>query len=165
MKTLVLSCALAAVACARGNAPGAASQAVPGAVVQADTLRGTIEVVGSEPGTALALLDGHGGAVSLQGPRPLLDRLAGLEVMVEGSRMGPRDFRVARVTVRASGGVAAVDGVVAREGGRWVLVTADGRRLPAPHLPEQVARPGLRVWLAGPLDQPPVSFGVIGEGP
>jgi len=157
-QALVLSCALAAVACARGvPAAGAAA-----ATAAADSLRGTIEVVGSEPATSVALLmDGGARAVTLVGERPLLDRLAGLEVAVWGSLLRPGVFRVDRVAVRAASGVAAVDGVLAREGAGWVLVTVDGRRMAIPRLPEALrGMAGARVWIAGPLDHPD-SFGVI----
>ena len=161
MKLALLPCALAALACARG-APAAGSAAAPAA----DTLRGTVEVVGSEPATSVALLlDGGARAVTLEGERPLLDRLAGLEVAVWGSPARAGVFRVERVAVRAAGGVAAVDGVLVREaGGGWALET-EGRRLPLPHLPEALrGMAGARVWLAGPLDRPPDSFGVV-RGP
>jgi hypothetical protein len=148
------------MACARG-VPAAGAATAPAA----DTLRGTVEVVGSEPGTSVALLmDGGMRAVTLDGERPLLDRLAGLEVAVRGSLVRAGVFRVERIAVRASGGVAAVDGVLARAGAGWVLATEDGRRLPVPHLPEALrAKAGARVWLAGPLDRPPDSSGVIRE--
>ncbi|HVG45797.1 MAG TPA: hypothetical protein VM890_13745 [Longimicrobium sp.] len=131
--------------------------------MRTDTLRGTIEVVGSEPATSVALLlDGGARAVRLDGERPLLDRLAGLEVAVWGSPVRAGVFRVERVAVRASGGVAAVDGVLAREGAGWVLATEDGRRLPIARLPETLrGMAGARIWLAGPLDRPPNSSGVI----
>jgi hypothetical protein len=157
---LLLPCALAALACARGAPAAGSAPAAPAA----DTLRGTIEVVGSEPATSVALLmDGGARAVTLQGERPLLDRLAGLEVAVWGALVRAGVFRVDRVAVRASGGVAAVDGVLAREGAGWVLV-ADGQRLPVPHLPEALrGMAGARIWLAGPLDRPANSSGVIRE--
>lgn len=162
MRALLLPCALAAVACAqRGPA-----KAGGGASIQAqaaDTLRGTIEVVGSEPATSIALmLDGGRRAVTLEGERPLLDHLSGLEVAVWGSPLRPGVFRVTRVAARASSGVAAEDGVLARDGGGWVLVTGDGRRLPIARLPEALrGMAGARVWIAGPLDRAPDTFGVI----
>jgi hypothetical protein len=159
-RALTLSCALAAVACARGRPAAGSASAVPAA----DSLRGTLEVVGSEPATSVALvLDGGARAATLEGERPLLDRLSGLEVAVWGAPVRAGVFRVDRVAVRAAGAVAAVDGVLAREGGGWVLVTGDGRHLPVPHLPAALrGMAGARVWLAGPLDHPD-SFGVIRE--
>jgi len=163
---LLASCALAVLACAPGAPPSADNEA-PVATASADTLRGTVEVVGSEPGTSVVLTDGRGGAVTLEGERQVLLALQALEVTVHGRMMeGPRRFHVERVAVRSANGVAAVDGVIAREAGRAVLVTGDGRRLPVPHLPAQLAaKVGARVWLAGPLDRHPDTFGVIAEAP
>jgi hypothetical protein len=144
-------------------APPPAAPAQSLAVPQADTLRGRIEVVGSEPGTSVALLlDGGARAVTLRGERPLLDRLAALEVTVWGRPLRAGEFDVERVVVRAADGVPAEDGVLAREGGGWVLVTQDGRRLPIARLPEALqGRAGTRVWITGPLDRALNSFGVI----
>jgi hypothetical protein len=150
------------MACARG-APAPAGAAVSaGTEMRVDTLRGMIEVVGSEPATSVALLlDGGTRAVTLEGERPLLDRLAGLEVAVWGSPVRGGVFRVVRVAVRAASGVAAEDGMLAREGAGWVLVTGGGR-LPIARLPEALrGMAGARVWIAGPLDRAPDSFGVI----
>jgi hypothetical protein len=129
----------------------------------ADTLRGIVEVVGSEPATSVALLmDGGAPPVTLDGERPMLDRLAGLEVAVWGSLVRPGVFRVERVAVRAAGGVAAVDGVLVHDAGGWALTTEDGRRLPVLYLPDALrGMAGARIWLAGPLDRAPDSSGVI----
>lgn len=154
------------MACPRGApAPGSAGSAAED--VRVDTLRGTIEVVGSEPAASVTLmLDGGRRAVTLEGPRPLLDRLAALEVAVWGAAVRPGVFRVERVEVRASAGVPAVDGVLARRGQGWVLVTHDGRSLPVARLPEALrGMEGARVWLAGPLDRAPDSSGVISNPP
>lgn len=150
-------CALA-LACARGAPPPADARAA------ADTLRGRLEVVGSEPGTSIALFDARGGAVTLEGERAVLLQLAALEVMVRGRPEGPRTFRVERVSVRAAEGVAAVDGVLARDGARDVLVLEDGRRVPLAVTPAALrGKYGARVWLAGPLDRAPDTFGIITE--
>lgn len=154
---LLLPCALAALACARGIPGAVASTAVP-----ADSLRGTIEVVGSEPATSIALLmDGGRRAVTLLGERPLLDRLSALEVTVWGDPVRPGVFRVDRFAVRAADGIAAVDGVLAQERGGWALVTADGRHHPISRLPEALAgMEGARVWIAGSIGRPD-TFGII----
>lgn len=126
-----------------------------------DTLRGTVEIVGSDPIPAIALLDGRGGGMTLVGEESLLRQLSGLEVVVWGALTAPRVFRVTRVSVRAHAGVPATDGVLTREGNGWVLVTPDGR-LPLTELPEALrGREGTRVWLAGPLDRTPDAFGII----
>lgn len=140
--------------CAPASAGGEAG--VPG-----DTLRGTLRVVGSEPATRFVLRPARGDPVTLLGERALLERLAGLEVMVAGEVEPSGRFRVARAAVRAADGVPAVDGVLARDGEGYALVTADGRRLAVGRLPEALrSRVGARVWLAGPLDRPE-AFGVI----
>ena len=158
--------ALASPACAGGAAPspgGGASEA-PAA---ADTLRGTVDVVGSEPATSIVLrMDGGSRDVTLLGDRAVLGPLVGIEVAVWGALERPGAFRVERVEVRASGGVPAVDGVLARQGAGWVLVTHDGRRLPVARLPASLeGMEGARVWLAGPLDRTPDSSGLITEPP
>ena len=72
----------------------------------------------------------------------------------------------AHATDRADTLTAAMDGVLAREGGRDVLVLDDGTRRVVARLPEALrGRVGARVWLAGPLDGDVESFGVIGGGP
>ena len=158
------ACALAVLACA----PGAPLRAGNGPVDEgqrADTLRGTVVVAGSEPLTQVVLRTAAGDVV-LDGARRVLERVAGLEVAVEGGRQADGRFRVERMEVRASAGVPAVDGTLAREGERWVLLTADGRRFPIARLPAPLrAKAGARVWLAGPLDRAPDSWGVIEEAP
>ena len=132
---------------------------------RADPLRGTVAVAGSEPLTQVVLRTAEGDVV-LAGARRVLERVAGLEVAVEGAREADGRFRVERMEVRASAGVPAADGTLAREGERWVLVTAGGRRLAVARLPAPLrGKAGARVWLAGPLDRPPDSWGVIEEAP
>ena len=128
-----------------------------------DTLRGRLEVVGSEPGTsAVLMLDRDTRSVTLLGDRTLLNRLAGLEVVIWGQRVPGDRFQVGRFAVRASSGVPALDGVLGRNGRSAYLVTADGRRHAIARLPQALeGLVGARVWLAGPLDRAPDSFGVI----
>lgn len=170
MRILLVSCALAVCACARGAAPapadgGSAPSSAPAAA--ADTLRGTVRIVGSEPLTSVVLEPGGGGAVvTLEGERKVLERLSGIEVAVEGEPEAPGRFRVARVHVRAADGVAAVDGVLARDGGRDVLVLGDGRRVAVARLPEPLrGKAGARVWISGRLDGDVDAWGVIAEAP
>lgn len=162
MRHSPLLLALALAACARGGA----SPAGGGAALSADTLRGTLQVTGSEPGVTFVLVDAAGRGTPLDGDRALLERLAGVEVAVEGEGTPGVPFRVSRVRVRAAEGVPAVDGVLAREGGRDVLVMPDGTRRVVARLPQALrGRAGARVWLAGPLEGDIDSFGVIADGP
>jgi hypothetical protein len=167
---LALACALVPAACVPGNgAPGDAVRAS----APPDTLRGVVEVVGSEPGATVALIFDEGRrAVTLEGERPLLDRLQGLEIVVRGERetgvamMGSGTFRVDSFAVRASGEMPATDGVLVREGERYLLSTWDGRRLALEHVPADLrAREGAWVWIAGVPGRFPDSFGVIRESP
>ncbi len=171
MRAARLLCAwVAATACAPGAPappPAGSASSDPAPTAAADTLRGTVAIVGSEPGTwAVLQLDGGRRAVTLLGDRRLLDRLSGLEATVWGTADASGTFQVDRFEVRGSGGVAAVDGVLARQGQGWVLVTHDGRRLPVARLPEALrGMEGARVWLAGPLDRDPDSSGVVSDPP
>lgn len=152
--------AVLAVACALG-ACGPRRVAGMDATTGADTLRGVVREVGSEPGTMFVLTTATG-EIYLLGERPILRRMVGLEVMVAG-RPAPDGFHVGRAVVRAAGGLAAVDGVLGRDQRGFFLVPADGgARIPLPHLPEQLrGRLGTRIWLSGPLDRVPDSFGEI----
>jgi hypothetical protein len=155
----LLLLALALAACARGSAAPAG-----GGAAVADTVRGTLRITGSEPGVILVVVDAAGRHTPLEGDRALLEQLAGVEIAVEGEAVAGAPFRVARVAVRAVEGVPAVDGVLAREGGRDVLVLHDGTRRVVARLPEPLrGRTGTRVWLAGPLDGHIDSFGVLSE--
>lgn len=158
----LLLLALALAACARGSAAPAGG----GAAAMADTLRGTVRATGSEPGVIFVVVDDVGRATALDGDRAVLERLAGVEVAVQGLAVPGAPFRVARVAVRAVEGVPAVDGVLAHEDGLDVLVMADGTRRVIARLPEALRRrTGSRVWLAGPLDGDIDSFGVISGPP
>lgn len=124
-----------------------------------------VDIVGAEPGTWVVLrLDGGSRDMTLLGDDVLLRRLAGLEVAVWGAVERPGSFRVTRLAVRSADGVPAVDGILTRVGEGFALVMADGRRLPIARLPDALrSSVGARVWLAGPLDRAPDSFGVIGD--
>jgi hypothetical protein len=158
---LLASCVLATLACTRGARPVPRAEEV--ASVTNDSLRGRVAIVGSEPGTWAVLQRDGRRAVTLLGDRRLLDRLAGLEVVVWGAPGEPETFQVTRFAVRASDGTAAVDGVLERLGAGYALVTHDGRSLPIAHLPDAL-RPmtGARIWIAGPVDRPQ-TFGIIQE--
>lgn len=138
-----------------------------------DTVRGVVRVVGASPATAVVLATAAGDRVSVSGrAADALRGLAGLEVMTTGRHTGARDpmaaprglpvFEADRFVVRASDGVPAHDGVLLRQRDRWELLLDDGRRVAIAVLPPSLAgRVGKRVWLAGPLGEAPVTYGVI----
>ena len=165
---------------AGASAAGSSAVGTPptGAVRTAsvDTARGTLMETGSEPNTMMVLQTADGTGIVLGGPSlALLRRVAGLEVMVEGTRTNERAavptpgdarvFAVERFVVRAADGVPAVDGIVTVDRGQYWLVLADGRRMEARALPAELRTKngGARVFLAGPLDRAPVAYGVIQE--
>lgn len=169
------ACHRAANSAPADAAEGAAAQPSPVAAA-GDTLRGVLTSVGSEPLTALVLTTRDGGQFVLEaatkGDAPMLRNVLGLELMVRGGRTGaqsaaaaPRPipvFGMSGFVVRGADGYPTVDGVVARIDAAYVLIVADGRRIPAPKLPVSLQQKiGARVFVAGPLDAPPISYGII----
>lgn len=134
----------------------------------ADTLRGTVAVVGADPGSLVTLrLQDPDAEVFLQGAElPALKRVQGAEVWIAGRKTGEQSFLVVAFEVRSVDGVATVDGILTGIPGDLVLLTSDGRRLgvrqPGPELPNHT---GARVWIAGPLEEAPVAWGIIRPAP
>jgi hypothetical protein len=158
----LLLLALVVAACARGSVPADAAPAGAGGAAAEDTLRGTVRVTGSEPAVTYVVEDAAGRHTPLEGDPAVLRRLDGLEVAVRGEARGTAPFRVTRTEVRAVNGVPAMDGVLAREDGRDVLLSRDGTRHVIVRLPAGLrGAVGSRVWLAGPLDGDIDSFGII----
>lgn len=129
----------------------------------ADTVRGTIAVVGSFPVTSVVVRPAGGRDVTITGPLAReIRRAAGADVWISGTRTA-EGIEAGRYVVRAVDGDAVVDGTVALEGDRLVLVTPQGRR-PIARPPEALrGMVGARVWLVGPLDGTIASYGVLRE--
>jgi hypothetical protein len=129
--------------------------------VAADTVRGTVRVVGADPATRVVVRT-DGATVAVAGAAAdALRRVNGLVVMVRGrladGRMDASAFRV-----READGVPAADGVLEIDGRDAVLVTADGERLRFSPVPTALrARAGARVWIAGEVGAEPQAWGVI----
>lgn len=134
-----------------------------------DSLRGVVERVGSEPGSALILRasDDAACALILPPPPPPLD---GLEVVVWGARRAPSApmpgvpcaVAVQRYAVRAVDGAVAHDGRLRLAGSDYSLETTDGVRHPLREVPAALrAMVGARVFWAGSLDRAPVAYGVL----
>ncbi len=140
-----------------------------------DTVRGTISFVGSEPGIEVVITPAKSEPYAVIGGQVArLKALGKVEVMLAGrvtrlrsmtaSPMGLKVFEADKFVVRAADGVPVYDGVIAREGDKFLLISASGRRWPVDHLPPTLRTlVGARVFLAGPLDKDPVSYGVISE--
>jgi hypothetical protein len=141
----------------------------------ADTVRGTLALLGNEPMSELRIIPVGGGAPLVLAGRQsaLLRGLARLDVMVAGRMTSKRGaaggagvFTVDSFVVRAADGMPAHDGIIAEHAGRFYLVVSGGTRMPADHLPGMLrGKVGARVFLTGPLDRAPASYGVIMESP
>ena len=147
---------IAGMAChqTRGAPPGADAAA-------ADSIVGTVRVVGVEALPKVTLVsDGGGEALTLVGP-PALKRVDGLRVAVIG-RLAGTELSVERFTVVAANGVPATDGRLVADGAVLYLVTADGERHPLVRpSPSLWAHAGGRAWVSGPLDREAVAYGII----
>jgi hypothetical protein len=126
-----------------------------------DTLSGIVSVTGTSFEQHLVLRS-NGNATALSASTAdsaALSRMGGIEVMVVGRSGKP--FRVDHFTAVSVAGARVVDGVLRDEGGRLVIETTSGR-IPLGNPP--AALRGLiagRVWIGGPLDTGPNTFGVI----
>ncbi len=139
----------------RGNAPAPAAGT-------ADTLRGTVHVVGSFPAVSVVLNTPERRQVPLDGQLTrALKNVSQTEVAARGTWLHGGRFQVDTFTVRRAAGEDVVDGVLVRENGGIALRTGSGtRRLGNP--PAAFSNLiGARVWVGGPLDTGPNPYGVI----
>ncbi len=93
-----------------------------------------------------------------------LTRLGGVEIVARG-RLEGSTLRVANFTATKVEGAPVTDGVLRLDGERVVLETTSGRL--ALGNPPSVFRTmiGARVWVGGPLDTGPNTYGVIVPSP
>ena len=130
---------------------------------RADSMRGVVTLVGAEPARQVVLrVDGT--EVSLSGMATSgLGRLAGIEVMVRGVKITPRDIVVSDYVVRASDGVPAWDGTLEQDGSVRLTDGSGHKRLPS--VPAALrGMVGARVWLAfKPGSTTADSYGIIGR--
>ena len=156
---------VATAACA--YSPGSSRGATAGASSQtADSLRGKVTIVGSDPGTWLSLQPENGGAsLRLEGAagEPLRS-VGGSMVTVTGHRNGAV-FEVASFIVREVDGQPANDGVVTRQGTSLALMLTGGGRFELSSPVEHLYRiEGLRIWMIVPRPGSAPSYGVITAG-
>ena len=90
-----------------------------------------------------------------------LSRMGGVQVDVVGT-WGPNlSFRVESFTAEYVAGSPVVDGFVRKEGDRLALETTHGT-IPLGNPPTALrSMIGARVWIGGPLDKGPNTYGVI----
>lgn len=120
-----------------------------------------MQLVGTDAFPQTILVPATSGiSLNLVGP-PTLRRVDGLQVQVIGELAGTR-FTVHSFQVESANGQPAIDGRLVLDGGAYFIVSQDGTRhqivSPSPNLRAHV---GGRVWVAGPSDREPVSYGII----
>lgn len=128
-----------------------------------DSIRGTVQLTGSAPGTRPVLVSG-GSNIALTGiAGDGLQNLDGAEVVVRGMRVSPRDIVVSSFSVRAMKGVPVLDGRLTRSGKGWSIVLSDrsGTRTLS-SIPEMLqAAAGARVWIDAANSSRPQTYGII----
>jgi hypothetical protein len=128
----------------------------------ADSLTGIVSIVGTGFEHRIALRSGDGVVYlsATASDSAALSRVGGLEIKVIGRR-DPRLFRVEHFTTLSVAGAPVADGVLRSDGGRLVLETAHGR-IPLGNPPAALrSLVDARVWIGGPLDRGPNSYGLI----
>jgi hypothetical protein len=134
----------------------------PSVAIQADSVTGIVSITGTSFEQKIVLRSGTTATV-LSAAAPdsaALSRLGGVEVLVVGRKDGNR-FRVEHLTALSVAGSPVVDGIVRIYGDRVVVETARGP-LPLGNPPSGLrALVGARVWIGGPLNTGPNTYGVI----
>ncbi len=150
---------------ARADAQRLVGNRANGARSNGDTVRGVVTLTGVEPARQAALKSGDA-MITLSGMATRgLTRLEGMDVMIRGFKVTPRDVVVSDYVVRAVNGVPAFDGRLEESGGAWTLRLSDGsgrKRIPA--LPAQLrGMSGVRVWIAMRDGSAPTAYGLVTE--
>lgn len=168
--------AVALIVLAAGCRTASRTSAAANETASSDTVRGVVRAVGSDPRRTLVLMSPGSSLVALSADDAKQERelqaAEGLEIMAHGKALSERNpeaapggaavFRVRRFVVRAADGVAARDGILREQQGRWVLEVASGETLPIVGLPAALAsHAGARVFLVGPANQAPQAFGIL----
>lgn len=156
---MVVAVAAACIVACGGSRP--ASPNVAANPAGADTVVGTIQLVGTDAFPQVILVPSVSGiSLKLIGP-PTLRRVDGLQVQLVG-RLAGDQFTVQSFQVVSANGQPAVDGRLVLDGGSFFIVSQDGVRHriiePSPNLRAHL---GGRVWVSGPSDREPVAYGII----
>jgi hypothetical protein len=167
-RAALLAVALAACSPAVGRRAN-----VPADPAAADSVRGIVERIGSDPTTRLVVRGADGTLCALQMTAP--PAFEGLEVTLWGRRdlasatMVPGvscAIAAERYAVRAVDGIAAVDGMLRIDGTAYSIESADGTRRPLRDVPSTLrTQVGARIFWAGPLDRTPAAYGVLAPAP
>jgi len=127
-----------------------------------DSLTGIVSVTGTAFEQHLVLRSGNTVTPlsAATADSAALSRLGGVEVLVIGTR-SPNLFRVERFMAVNVAGSPVVDGIIRNDDGRLVLETSRGPIAlgnPPTALRSMI---GARLWIGGPLDKGPNTYGVI----
>lgn len=127
----------------------------------ADSLIGTLRVVGSAPMNTRLVIQSAAGSTSVGGPSlDELRRLAGAEVVLRG-RIEGQEFIAADYAIRSIDGRAVTMGrVEAISGGYVQLRTAEGELVYLVSAPGDL-RVGQKIWVQGPRGVLVQSHGVV----
>ena len=132
-----------------------------------DIIEGVVMIVGAEPLTQATVRTDAGEVIDLVGPGAEgAGLLQGLDVRVTGALDDSgAQMEVSAIEVIRADGVAALQGVLLVEEGRWYLQLEEGRKLPLFNVGTQLQeRAGERVWIAAPLNPAMGSWGKVPEG-
>lgn len=157
---------LAAGAIALAGGAGSAchhhSQRAMVAVGGRDSLVGIVSVTGTsfEQRLVLRVHDESHALVAANADSAALSRLGGVEIVVRGTSRGDA-FEVATFEALRVDGASVVDGVLLRDGEHLALRTQHGRLALGNPPAAFDTRIGARVWVSGPLDTGPNSYGII----
>jgi hypothetical protein len=162
----LLALITATTACCRNRLASASAEPLGVSSTSAtDTLRGTVTIVGSDPGTWLTVkVSGLDRSVTLTGSaaEPLRS-VSGADVWMAGTRAGDR-FHVSRFIVRRVNDLMVSDGVIRSHGARLVLELTGGGQSELPNPSRELfSLVGSRVWIAGGAAGQAPSYGVIGK--
>ena len=135
-------------------------------VVATDTVTGVVSITGTgfEQRIVLLSTDASGNTIvplaAGAADSAALSRMGGIQVVAAGTRTGS-GLRVDHFRATRVAGAPVVDGIIREAGSRLVLETAQGHialgNPPAP-LRKMI---GARVWIGGPLDTGPNTYGII----
>jgi hypothetical protein len=147
---------------APGN-PRPATSAPAGSTAVADSVRGTVSVVGTSFEKHVMIAErGTQRRIEVTGAlASMIGRVAGTEIAATGALSGTQ-LEAKQFVVRVADGQPAIDGTLRSEAGALFIVTADGTRTritsPPPPL---LGRDGARVWITGDPAKSVASFGFI----
>lgn len=143
-------------------------RAVPKGIptVASDSIVGIVSIVGTTFEQRVVLRT-RNQTVTLVASSPdsaALSHVGGTEIMVRGHSDSGM-FRVENFVVVRVDGAPVFDGVLTRDGERLALETATGRVLLGNPPTAFRVMFGARVWVGGPLDTGPNTFGIIVPAP